>query len=148
MVLSALAEGLDPSAAERVFGFRQATITSLSDSCRQARAHPARVLLLPSSPPTLAAGRTTNTAPKCQPDSLALAGHRPHYEASSRSSSWPRTQKAAHSVIHSLQPLLAPGCLPVFTSDGLNVYFYALTAHCGPWRQERRRGRNVRRWQV
>jgi transposase-like protein len=30
VVLSALAEGLDPSAAERVFGFRQATITSLS----------------------------------------------------------------------------------------------------------------------
>jgi hypothetical protein len=27
MVLSALAEGLDQSAAERVFGFRQATIT-------------------------------------------------------------------------------------------------------------------------
>src|SRR5436305_4581838 len=27
-VLSALAEGLDPSAAERVFGFRQATITT------------------------------------------------------------------------------------------------------------------------
>jgi hypothetical protein len=32
-VLSALAEGLDPSAAERVFGFRQATITSLSVPC-------------------------------------------------------------------------------------------------------------------
>ena len=30
MVLSALAEGLDLSAAERVFGFRHATITSLS----------------------------------------------------------------------------------------------------------------------
>jgi transposase-like protein len=28
MVLSALAEGLDPSAAERVFGFRQVTITT------------------------------------------------------------------------------------------------------------------------
>jgi hypothetical protein len=28
MVLTALAEGLDPSAAERVFGYRQATITS------------------------------------------------------------------------------------------------------------------------
>ncbi len=28
MVLSALAEGLDPSAAERVFGYRQATITT------------------------------------------------------------------------------------------------------------------------
>ena len=32
MVLSALAEGLDPSAASRVFGSRQATITSLSDA--------------------------------------------------------------------------------------------------------------------
>jgi transposase-like protein len=31
-VLSALAEGLDPSEAWRVFGYRQATITSLSDS--------------------------------------------------------------------------------------------------------------------
>jgi transposase-like protein len=37
VVLSALAEGLDPSAAERVFGHRQATITSLSDSCWRAR---------------------------------------------------------------------------------------------------------------
>ena len=37
VVLSALAEGLDPCAAERVFGYRQATITSLSHSGRQAR---------------------------------------------------------------------------------------------------------------
>ena len=28
---------------------------------------------------------------------------------------------------------LAPGCLPVFTSDGLRLYFYALTAHFGQW---------------
>jgi IS1 family transposase len=60
----------------------------------------------------------------------------------------PRTQHTAHLVIHSLQQLLASGCLPLFTSDGLNVYFYALTAHFGTWRAERRRGRNVRRWQV
>jgi hypothetical protein len=33
MVLAALAEGLDLSAAERVFGFRQATITSFSVPC-------------------------------------------------------------------------------------------------------------------
>ena len=37
----------------------------------------------------------------------------------------PRTQKMAHLLIHSLRQLLAPGCLPLFTSDGLNVYFYA-----------------------
>jgi IS1 family transposase len=37
----------------------------------------------------------------------------------------PRTQNTAHMVIHSLRQILAPGCIPLFTSDGLNVYFYA-----------------------
>ena len=60
----------------------------------------------------------------------------------------PRTQHAAHLLIHSLRQLLAPDCLPLFTSDGLNLYFYALTAHFGQWLQMRRRGRNVRQWQV
>jgi hypothetical protein len=54
----------------------------------------------------------------------------------------------AHLLIHSLRESLAPGCLPLFTSDGLNVYFYALTAHFGHWREVRRRGRNVSQWQV
>jgi hypothetical protein len=43
---------------------------------------------------------------------------------------------------------LAPGCLPLFTSDGLNLSFYALTAHFGQWRGVRRRGHNVRQWLV
>ncbi len=60
----------------------------------------------------------------------------------------PRTQNMAHLLIHCLQQILAPGCLPRFSSDGLNLYFYALTAHFGTWREERRRGRNVRQWQV
>jgi transposase InsO family protein len=33
-------------------------------------------------------------------------------------------------------------------SDGLNLYFYALTAHFGHWLQVRRRGRKALRWQV
>ena len=44
-----------------------------------------------------------------------------------------RTQNAAHTLIHFLRQRLAPGCLPLFTSDGLNLYFYALTAHFGHW---------------
>ncbi len=60
----------------------------------------------------------------------------------------PRMQNAAHRVIHSLRQLLAPGCLPLFTSDGLNVYFYALTAHFGQWLEVGRRERKVRQWQV
>ena len=43
----------------------------------------------------------------------------------------PRTQHAAHLFIHSLRQILAPGCLPLFTSDGLNVYFYA--SRCSFW---------------
>jgi hypothetical protein len=54
----------------------------------------------------------------------------------------------AHMVLHSLRQILVPGCLPLFTSDGLNLYFYAITAHFGQWIQLGRRGRNVRRWQV
>ena len=60
----------------------------------------------------------------------------------------PRTQNMAHLLIHSLRQLLAPGCLPLFTSDGLNLYFYALTAHFGHRREVGCRGRNVRRWRV
>jgi hypothetical protein len=48
----------------------------------------------------------------------------------------------------SLHQLLVPGCLPLFTSDGLNLYFYALTAHFGQWLAVSRRGRKVRQWQV
>ncbi len=60
----------------------------------------------------------------------------------------PRTQHMAHMVLHSLRQILVPGCLPLFTSDGLNRYFYAITAHFGQWLQLSCRGRNVRRWQV
>ena len=57
-----------------------------------------------------------------------------------------RTQRAAHRVVHDLHQRLAPDCLPVFTSDGLNLYFYALTAHFGHW--VRAVGRRARQWHV
>ncbi len=56
VVLSALAEGLDPSAAERVFGFRQTTITSLSHSRRRACTDRARTLLSSTPDPASATG--------------------------------------------------------------------------------------------
>jgi len=55
-----------------------------------------------------------------------------------------RTQAAAHTVVHDLRGRLAPGCIPVFTSDGLNQYVYALTAHFGHWLA----GQRARQWQV
>ena len=57
-----------------------------------------------------------------------------------------RTQTDAHTVVHELRQRLAPGCLPIFTSDGLNLYFYALTAHFGQWATGV--GQRARQWQV
>ncbi len=56
-----------------------------------------------------------------------------------------RTQASAHQVVHDLRQCLAPDCLPVFTSDGLHHYFYALTAHCGHWVE--RGGQRAQQWQ-
>ena len=148
MVLTALAEGLDPSAAERVFGYRRATITIWLtragkhaelfhercfrnlhlphlqlDEIRTRLRSSTRVLWL-----WLAIDPRTKILPVLELD--------------------PRTQHMAHRVIHSLRQILAPECIPLFTSDGLNLYFYALTAHFGQWLQVGRRGRNVHRWQV
>jgi IS1 family transposase/transposase-like protein len=57
----------------------------------------------------------------------------------------PRTQAMAHALIHALVQVLA-GCVPVFTSDGLDLYGYALTAHFGEWVLAARAKK--RQWQV
>ena len=122
--LAALAEGLDASAAERVFGYRQATIiTWLSGDGEHAQTlhkHYFRNLQLPhvqldeirtrlrSTKQTLWLWLAVDPLTKILPV-LELG---------------PRTQHMAHVLIHSLRQSLAPGCLPLFTSDGLNVYFY------------------------
>lgn len=59
----------------------------------------------------------------------------------------PRTQAMAHAVVHELKARLAAGePLPVFTSDGLALYFYALTAHLGLWLHDTVSGRHI--WQL
>jgi transposase-like protein len=148
VVLAALAEGLDLSAAERVFGYRQATIitwlTRAGEHAQTLHERSFRNLRLPHL--QLDELRTRLRSYKhvlwlwlaIDPCTKIL----PVLQLG------PRTQNMAHLLIHSLQQLLTPGCLPLFTSDGLNLYFYALTAHFGKWREERRRGRNVRHWQV
>ena len=55
----------------------------------------------------------------------------------------PRTQQMAYSVVHELKSRLKPGCVPVFSSDGLKHYFYALTAHFGEWLRPTEGGKPV-----
>jgi hypothetical protein len=59
----------------------------------------------------------------------------------------PRTLAAAYAVTHELRQRMAPGHpLPVFTTDGLRLYFYALTAHFGHWVTPA--GSRKRVWQI
>jgi IS1 family transposase/transposase-like protein len=148
MVLSTLAEGLDPSAAERVFGFRQATITTwLTRAGKHAQTlHERSFFHLHLSHLQLDELRTRL---RCATQVLWLwLAIDPRTKLLPVLHLGPRTQHMAHLLIHSLRQVLAPRCIPLFTSDGLNLYFYALTAHYGQWREVRRRGRNVRRWLV
>ncbi len=145
-VLTALAEGLDVAAAERVFRHRQATITTW---VTRAGAHSA-----------LLHDRVFHNLhlPHLQLDEVRTRLRRrvhilwlwvavdPITKLIPALHLGARTQASAHVVVHTLRQWLAPDCVPVFTSDGLNLYFYALTAHFGQWVDHV--GQRSRQWQV
>jgi hypothetical protein len=58
----------------------------------------------------------------------------------------PRTLDLAMGVVYALVDTMRPGCLPIFTTDGLKLYFYALTAHFGLWKKGEDAGKPI--WQV
>jgi hypothetical protein len=125
VVLTALAEGLDPSAAERVFGYRQATITTwLSRAGEHAQTLHEHYFCDLQLPHLQLDELRTRLRSYTQVLWLWLAID-PLTKTIPVLHLGPRTQNMAHMVIHSLRQILAPGCLPLFTSDGLNLYFYA-----------------------
>jgi transposase-like protein/IS1 family transposase len=147
VVLTALAEGLDPSEALRVFGYRQATITTwLTRAGEHAQTLHERSFCHLRLPHLQLDELRTRL--RCYQHVLWLwLVIDPCTKILPVLHLGPRTQNMAHRVIHSLRQILAPGCIPLFTSDGLHVYFYALTAHFGQWVEVGRRGRKVRQWQ-
>jgi hypothetical protein len=59
----------------------------------------------------------------------------------------PRTLEMAYAVVHELCERMQLGLtLPVFSSDGLRLYFYALAAHFGHWILPE--GGHKRAWQI
>jgi IS1 family transposase len=50
-----------------------------------------------------------------------------------------RTLAMAQRVVHQVVQVLAPGCVPLFLTDGFKEYTTALLAHFGQWRQPERR---------
>jgi hypothetical protein len=61
-----------------------------------------------------------------------------------------RTLALAQRVVHQVTRMLAPGCVPLFLTDGLKDYGTAFLTHFGHWRQlERRQDKGPRlkpRW--
>ena len=45
----------------------------------------------------------------------------------------------AQRVVHQVMEVLAPGCVPLFLTDGLKEYMTALLMHFGYWVQPERR---------
>jgi IS1 family transposase len=145
-VLTALAEGVDLAAATRIFGHRHATITRWLTRAGQHSTrlhhHWLRDLRLPHLQLDEIRTRLRRKA-----DVLWLwVAIDPRTKLIPVLHLSPRTEEAAHTVIHRLCQVLVPGCLPVFTSDGLTLYFYALTAHFGQWMDAGQR--RTRQWQV
>jgi hypothetical protein len=50
-----------------------------------------------------------------------------------------RTVAMAQRVVHQLVEVLAPGCVPLFLTDGFKEYRTAILAHFGHWRHPERR---------
>ena len=50
-----------------------------------------------------------------------------------------RTLALAQAMLHQITQLLAPGCVPLFLSDGYAHYLTAIVTHCGRWVQPPRR---------
>ena len=51
----------------------------------------------------------------------------------------PRTRAMAQRFVHQVVQVLAPGCVPLFLTDGFQEYLIALLTHFGHWVQPERR---------
>jgi len=51
----------------------------------------------------------------------------------------PRTRAMAQRVVHQVREVLAPGCIPLFVTDGFKEYMSALLSPFGSWVQPERR---------
>ena len=145
-VLAAAARGLTLADLQAIFGHSDFTLrawrTQVADHARRLHAHFAHDLRLPH----------------VQLDELRLTlrGNADEvwgWVALDATSKFipafvlgPRTRRCANALIHGLCQTLASGCVPLFTSDGLDLYFYALTAHFGSWATDPLTGKSA--WQV
>ena len=147
LVLAAASRRAGPDlAASRVFGLRQATITRwLTRAGEHAQILHERLICTLWLPHVHLDALRTRL--RCsQPVRLALAGSRSAHQASARASA--RSSYAEQGTYRDSLPAREPGRLSACPSSramGSISPSTWLSAHFGPWLQERRRSRNVRR---
>jgi len=134
MVMTALAEGVDISAASRIFGHHHTTISRwlYRGGRASARLHERlffRAVMIGHLQLDELVTKVKRDAERLwvwtavsAKSKVILALHIGR-----------RTTEDACRLVHQVRERLAPECLPVFTSEGLNQYFYGLTAHFGYW---------------
>ncbi len=132
-VLHAVAEGLSPYAAARVFNLSETTVRSwITRADLHSRSLPDRFWCALQLTHVQLDELRLKVKGMAEAAWLWVA-----CDATTKlipAFAWgPRTQALAHQLIHEVAQRLAPGGLPVFSSDGLALYFYALTAHFGEW---------------
>ncbi len=145
-VLTALAEGVNLSACGRIFNHHPQTISLwlLRMGSHSQKLHTLYIqqLITPFVQLDELATKVKKRGQRlwlwtamCTQSKLLLVMHLGH-----------RRQQDAHWVIHQLKQQSVSGYKPVFTSDGLRLYFYSLTAHFGHW--YRKEGSRRPRWHV
>ena len=145
-VLSLLAEGVDVSVLERVLGIGEGTLrTGLTRAGLHARKLHERFFQELIFRHIQFDELWANVRDECQEVWVWAA-----LEATTKVvpviKLGPRTLELAQAVVHELQQRMQAGPLPVFSSDGLRLYFYALTAHFGQWVTDAGSGKRV--WQL
>ena len=131
-VVTALGEGVDQAAAVRIFGHHPSTIARWLRRARQL------------DQPLHERFFNNFVAVYVQLDELKTKTRRMGevwvwvaLDVSSRVmialNVGPRSQQSAYEVLHEVKQRLDEECIPVFSSDGLRMYFYAITAHYGFW---------------
>lgn len=139
VVLSLLAEGVAVAALVRVFGHEEETIMRwLTRAGKQAgllHDHYFHDLMVEHIQVDELYAKVRGEEGK----SWVWAGIEPRTKIVPSLHVGQRTTADAHRFTHDFTHRLAEGCVPVFTSDGLRQYFWALTAHFGQWMQEPRR---------
>lgn len=132
-ILWLLVLGVDASALEEVFGVREITIrTWLCRSGMQGRKLHERFLVELELVHVQLDELWSNVKDQGQEMWLWIASDAktkliPVMQVGTRH------QSTAFAVVHELKGRLAGGCVPVFSTDGLKHYYYALTAHFGKW---------------